>query len=181
MGLALGPFIVEAAARRGMDTLGWLARTQVLIGVLATVGTLLIAFRPLNVPDGIAWMIVVLPTATAIGLSLPLGSRLIASGDNRVGSDTGLLLGTNTLGIVIGTVGIPFIAMPTIGSPKTVLVLAVANITTAWWIWRQRPSRLRRTEALSAPIAVAAVLAIALAGLARDPSVVMIKRTGHML
>lgn len=181
MGLAVGPFIVEIAARRGMDTLGWLARTQVLIGVLATVGTLLIAFRPLNVPDGIAWMIVVLPTATAIGLSLPLASRLIASGDHRVGSDTGLLLGTNTLGIVIGTVGIPFIAMPTIGSPVTVLVLAAANISAAWWIWRQRPSRHRRTEVLSAPIAVAAVLAIALAGLAPDPSVVRIERTGHML
>jgi spermidine synthase len=180
MGLAIGPFIVEIAARRGMDTLDWLARTQVLIGVLATAGTLLIAFRPLNVPDGIAWMIVVLPTATAIGLSLPLASRLIASGDHRVGSDTGLLLGTNTLGIVIGTVGIPFIAMPTIGSPVTVLVLAVANIAAAWWIWRQQPSRRRRTEALSAPIAVAAVLAIALAGLARDPSVVRIERTGHM-
>lgn len=180
MGLAIGPFIVEIAARRGMDTLGWLARTQVLVGVLATAGTLLIAFRPLDVPDWIAWMVIVLPTATAIGLSLPLASRLIASGDHRVGSDTGLLLGTNTLGIVIGTVGIPFIAMPTIGSPVTVLVLAVANIAAAWWIWRQQPSRHRRTEVLSAPIAVAAVLAIALTGLARDPSVVRIERTGHM-
>ncbi|HEY5278081.1 MAG TPA: fused MFS/spermidine synthase, partial [Coriobacteriia bacterium] len=141
IGLALGPLIVEIAARRRIDTLDWLARTQVLVGVLATAGTLLIAFRPLDVPDGIAWLIVVLPTATAIGLSLPLASRLIGSGDHRVGSDTGLLIGTNTLGIVIGTVGIPFIAMPTIGSPVTVLVLAVANIATAWWIWRLRPSR----------------------------------------
>jgi spermidine synthase len=180
LGLAIGPFIVEIAARRGMDTLGWLARTQLLIGVLATAGTLFIAFRPLHVPDGIAWLIVVLPTATAIGLSLPLASRLIASGDQRVGSDTGLLLGANTLGIVIGTVGIPFIAMPTIGSPVTVLVLAVANIAAAWWIWHQRPTRRRRMEVLSAPIAVAAVLAIALAGLARDPSVVRIKRAGHV-
>jgi len=181
MGLAIGPFIVEIAARRGMDTLGWLARTQVLVGVLATVGTLVIAFRPLDVPDGIAWLIVVLPTATAIGLSLPLASRLIASGDQSVGSDTGLLLGTNTLGIVIGTVGIPFIAMPTIGSPMTVLVLAVANIGAGWWIWRRRPSRRRSAEVLSAPIAAAAVLAIALAGLARDPSVVAIERMGHTL
>lgn len=180
VGLAIGPLVVEIAARRGIDTLGWLARTQVLIGVLATAGTLLIAFRPLDVPDGIAWLIVVLPTATAIGLSLPLASRLIASGDHRVGSDTGLLLGTNTLGIVIGTVGIPFIAMPTIGSPVTVLVLAVANIATAWWIWRQRPSRHRRTEMLFAPIAAAAVLAIAVAGLARDPSVVRIEKSGHV-
>jgi spermidine synthase len=180
MGLAIGPLIVEIAARRRIDTLGWIARTQVLVGVLATVGTLVIAFRPLDVPDGIAWMIVVLPTATAIGLSLPLASRLIASGDQRVGSDTGLLLGTNTLGIVIGTVGIPFIAMPTIGSPVTVLVLAVANIATAWWIWRQRPGRRRITETLSAPIAATAVLAVALAGFARDPSVVRIEKSGHM-
>jgi spermidine synthase len=180
LGLAIGPVIVEIAARRGMDTLDWLARTQVLIGVLATAGTLLIAYRPPDVSDGFAWLIVVLPTATAIGLSLPLASRLIASGDQRVGSDTGLLLGTNTLGIVIGTVGIPFIAMPTIGSPVTVLVLAVANIATAWWIWRQRPVRRRSVEVLSAPIAAAAVLAIALSGWARDPSVVSIERSGHL-
>jgi spermidine synthase len=180
IGLAIGPLIVGIAARRGIDTLDWLARSQVLVGVLATVGTLFIAFRPLHVPDGIAWMIVVLPTATAIGLSLPLVSRLIASGDHRVGSDTGLLLATNTLGIVIGTVGIPFIAMTTIGSPLTVLVLALANIGAAWWIWRLRPTRRRRMEVFSAPIVAAAVLAIAFAGLARDPSVVTIKRAGHM-
>jgi len=57
-----------------------------------------------------------------------------------------IALATNTLGIVIGTVGIPFLAMPTIGSPVTVLVLAVANISTAWWIWRLRPTRRRRME-----------------------------------
>ena len=180
MGLAIGPSIVATAARRGIDTLDWLARTQLLVGVLATAGTLLIAFRPLDLPNGIAWLIVVLPTATAIGLSLPLASRLIASGDQRVGSDTGLLLGTNTLGIVIGTVGIPFVAMPTIGSPVTVLVLAVANIATAWWIWRLRPRRRRMRELLSAPIAAAAVLAIALAGFARDPSVVRIEAIGRL-
>jgi spermidine synthase len=180
MGLAIGPFIIEIAARRGMDTLDWLARTQVLVGVLATVGTLLIAFRPVDVPDGIAWMIVVLPTATAIGLSLPLASRLIGSGDQKVGSDTGLLLGTNTLGIVIGTVGIPFIAMPTIGSPLTVLVLALANIGAAWWIWRQRHGSRRKTEVISAPVAAVIVFAIAFAGLARDPEVVRIEKAGDL-
>lgn len=179
-GLAIGPMVIEIASRRQIDTLDWLARTQVLVGVLATAGTLLIAFRPLDVPDGIAWMIVVLPTATAIGLSLPLASRLIASGDKRVGSDTGLLLGTNTLGIVIGTVGIPFIAMPAIGSPATVLVLALANIATAWWIWHLRPRRRRRVEILSAPIAAALILVIGLVGLARDPSVVRIEKAGRL-
>jgi spermidine synthase len=180
MGLAIGPMIIESVARRGIDTLAWLGRTQLLIGILATAGTLLIAFRPIPVPDGIAWLIVVLPTATAIGLSLPLASRLIASGDGRVGSDTGLLLGANTLGIVIGTVGIPFIAMPTIGSPTTVLVLAVANMATAWWIVRLRPHRGRRAELLSAPIAAAVVVVIALSGRARDPSVVRIENSGRL-
>ena len=184
MGLAIGPFIVEISARRGMDPLDWLARTQVLIGVMATAGTLLIAYRPLGLPDGISWMIVVLPTATAIGLSLPLASRMISSGDQsgdqQVGSDTGLLLGANTLGIVIGTVGIPFIAMPTIGSPTTVLVLALTNIATAWWIWRLRPSRRWTLQALAAPITGVVVIAIALAGFARDPSVVRIENAGHL-
>ena len=91
-----------------------------------------------------------------------------------------IALATNTLGIVIGTVGIPFLAMPTIGSPVTVLVLAVANISTAWWIWRLRPTRRRRMEVFSAPIIAAAVIAIGFAGLARDPSVVPIKRAGHL-
>jgi spermidine synthase len=181
MGLAIGPMIVESVARRGIDTLDWLGRTQLLIGLLATAGTLLIAFRPFPIPDGITWLIVVLPTATAIGLSLPLASRLIASSDGRVGSDTGLLLGANTMGIVIGTVGIPFIAMPTIGSPATVLVLGVANIATAWWIGSLRPHRRRRLELVSAPFAAAVVLLIMIAGLARDPSVVRIEKSGRLL
>ena len=180
MGLAIGPMIIEIVARRGVDPLDWLARTQLVIGLLATAGTLFIAFRPLDLPDGISWLIVVLPTAVVIGLSLPLVSRLIGSDDCHVGSDTGLLLGANTFGIVIGTVGIPFVAMPTIGSPVTVLVLAVANIATAWWIWRLRPSRHRGTKVLLAPIAAAVVLAIGLAGLARDPSAVRIEKVGHL-
>ena len=185
VGLALGAMIVTIAGRRGIDTLTWLARAQLLIGVLAVAGTILIAFRPVALPIGVDWLLVVLPTATAIGLSLPLASRLAASDDRHVGSDAGRVLGANTLGVVIGTVAIPFFAMPTVGSPVTVLVLALVNVTLGAWLVaiRARGSRQARHLWPDAAAAVGVgivVLAVAVGGVARDPSAVWVDREGQL-
>ena len=89
IGLALGPLIVAAGTRRGIPTLPWLGATQLLIAVLAAVGTVLIAWRPFELSTGVTWALVVLPTATVIGLSLPLAARIVPSDDRHVGRDSG--------------------------------------------------------------------------------------------
>jgi spermidine synthase len=181
-GLTLGAMIVTTAGRRGLDTLTWLGRAQLVIALLACTGTVFIAFRPFDLPIGLDWLLVVLPTSTAIGLSLPLASRLAASDDRHVGGDTGLVLGANTLGVALGTVAIPFVAMPTLGSPATVLVLALANVALAAYlvVVRARGPRRFTLDAAATVLVGTLIVAVGAGGLARDPSVVRIERGGHV-
>lgn len=182
VGLTLGAVVVTTAGRRGVDTLRWLGWAQFLIALLACAGTVFIAFRPFDLPIGLEWLLVVLPTATAIGLSLPLASRLAASDDRHVGADTGLVLGANTLGVALGTVAIPFIAMPTLGSPATVLVLALVNVALGAYlvVVRARGARRLTVDAAATVLVGTLIVAVGVGGLARDPSVVRIERDGHL-
>ncbi len=181
IGLALGPLIVAAGTRRGIPTLPWLGATQLLIAVLAAVGTVLIAWRPFELSSGVTWALVVLPTATAIGLSLPLAARIVPPDDRHVGRDSGAVLASNTAGVVLGTVAIPFLAMPTLGSPLTVIVLALANVLLGVvLLWVGGGRRLRVGDGMAVVAAGALVVVIAISGLAADPSVVSIQERGEL-
>ncbi len=181
IGLALGPAIVAAGTRRGIPTLRWLGAAQLLIAVLATIGTVLIAWNPFGFPIGISWALVVVPTATAIGLSLPLAARIVPSDDAHVGRDAGSVLAANTTGVVIGTIAIPFLAMPTIGSPLSVVVLAGINLALGIGVlWIAGGRRLGRSAIAGSAAVAALVVGVALTGLAADPSVVAIERDGTL-
>ena len=181
IGLALGPLIVTIGTRRGIPTLPWLGATQLLIAVLAAIGTVLIAWRPFDLPVGTSWALVVIPTATAIGLSLPLSARLVPSDDVHVGRDAGLVLGSNTTGVVLGTVAIPFLVMPILGSPLSVVALAAVNVILGIAIlWLAGGRRLSRPASAASLAVGGLVVAIAGLGLAADPSVVRIQQTGTL-
>jgi spermidine synthase len=181
IGLALGPLIVAIGTRRGIPTLPWLGATQLLIAVLAAIGTVLIAWRPFDLPVGTSWALVVIPTATAIGLSLPLSARLVPSDDVHVGRDAGLVLASNTTGVVLGTVAIPFLVMPILGSPLSVIALAAVNVILGVVIlWLAGGRHLSRPASAVSLVVGGLVVAIAGLGLAADPSVVRIQRTGSL-
>ena len=181
IGLALGPLIVAVGARRGIPTLPWLGATQFLIAALAAVGTVLIAWRPFDLPVGVSWALVVVPTATAIGLSLPLAARLVLSDDAHVGRDAGFVLASNTTGVVFGTMAIPFLIMPTLGSPLSVIALAATNVILGVAIlWLGGGRRLGVRAGLASVMVGGLVIAIAGLGLAADPSVVKIKQEGRL-
>ena len=179
IGLTLGPLIVAAGTRRGIPALPWLGATQLLIAILASLGTLLIAWRPFDIPLGTSWALVVVPTATAIGLSLPLSARLVRSDDAHVGTDAGLVLASNTTGVVVGTVVVPFFAVPLLGSPLAVILLAAVNLalgTAVLWIAGGRHLGVR--AGMTTALAGALIVAIVGLGLAADPSVVAIREKG---
>lgn len=181
IGLALGPVIVAIGTRRGIPTLPWLGAAQLLIAVLAAVGTVLIAWQPFELSIGVSWALVVVPTATAIGLSLPLAARLVPSDDGHVGRDAGVVLASNTTGVVLGTVAVPFLAMPTIGSPLAVIALAMVNVVMGVVIlWIAAGRRLGPRASLGSLAAGGLVVAIAALGLAADPSVVAIRQAGSL-
>ena len=181
IGLALGPLLVGMAARRRAPTLQWLGGAQLLIALLAAVGTVIVAWSPLSLPVGVSWALVVVPTATAIGLSLPLAARLVPSDDAHVGSVAGSVLASNTIGVVVGTVLIPFLLMPTLGSPLTIIVLAVINVLVGVLVlWIAGERRLTSRAAATAAAVGIVVVSIAGLGLAADPSVVTIRREGTL-
>ncbi len=181
IGLALGPLLVAIGARRGIPTLPWLGAAQLLIAALAAVGTVLIAWRPFDLPVGTSWALVVVPTATAIGLSLPLAARIVPSDDAHVGRDAGLVLASNTSGVVLGTMAIPFLVMPTLGSPLSVIALAAVNVLLGLAIlWTAGGRRLSPRAAMAGLISGGLVVAIAGLGLAADPSVVAIRQEGRL-
>ena len=70
---------------------------------------------------------VVLPVATILGIAFPTASALLRDELGEAGSESGALLASNTTGAIIGSVVIPFVLMPTIGSPAIIIVLAITN------------------------------------------------------
>lgn len=184
-GLALGALIVGLVSRRAFDAVAWLGRIQFLIAAFAALGTIAIGREQLpGSPGLLLWPLVVLPTATAIGLSLPLAARLAATDDAHVGADSGVLLGVNTAGVVVGTVVVPFVAMPVLGSPMSVLVLAAGNVALGAFLLLGDRSRLPRA-ARTARVALGGstlglVVAIGVSGLAVDPSIAAIRARGQL-
>ena len=65
-----------------------------------------------------------------MGLTFPAASALIAGRDDEVGSRSGLLLASNTLGAIIGTFVVPFVVIPLVGSPVALVLVAIVNAVT---------------------------------------------------
>jgi spermidine synthase len=137
LGIALGALlfsIVRSAIRRSILPI---AVAQVLAGILALVGLVLVISNPsaFGITSGlvslraIAWpiVLVVLPTTLVMGFTFPASSALLGSDPGRTASSAGRLLAANTLGAIVATFAIPFLVIPVIGSPHAILVLAIVN------------------------------------------------------
>ena len=72
-------------------------------------------------------MLVVLPVTIVLGLAFPTASILLRDERGHAGAESGSLLGVNTLGAILGSLLVPFVLMPLIGSPTIIVVLAVTN------------------------------------------------------
>ncbi len=119
---------MTARTAKAPRLLARLGAAQVAVAIIALAG------MPILAADVLAgWSLVfrivavVLPGALVLGVTLPLASSLIAPGHDRVGKDAGILLGSNTLGAICGTFLIPFVAIPIIGSPRSLVLLALVN------------------------------------------------------
>jgi spermidine synthase len=128
VGLSLGAAYV--ARRMAFET-----RSMARLGAAQlAVAAIVLAGMPILASDVAAgWslavrvFLVVLPATLVMGVTLPMAANLITLGEHRVGRDAGLVLGVNTLGAISGTFLIPFLAIPTIGSPRSVALLALVN------------------------------------------------------
>jgi spermidine synthase len=191
VGIALGATIFNSLRGRIRDPIRVLAWTQFAVAILAMAGLILVISQPRELDPfrpfisitalfGSA-ILVVLPVTIVMGLAFPTASELLKSGHGRAGEASGLLLASNTSGAIIGSLVIPFVLMPTIGSPAIVVLLALSNVALgAWLATRSRP--IARTM-LAAGVAVAVAIAVAFTvpGLIQQPNVALIHSKGWEL
>src|SRR5258708_5340624 len=131
IGLALGAAAFTAVRTR-IHTMNLLAFGQIVIAVLVLLGMVMVIGRGaaagLTLPA--AAQIVVLPATFVMGLIFPASSALVADPAGHVGTNSGLLLSSNTLGAITGTFLIPFVVIPLVGSPVALGLIALLNVVT---------------------------------------------------
>ena len=137
VGIALGAATYNALRPRIKDPVRVLASSQIAVAILSVAGLILVISQPRSLDTnqpllsvGVlfgAAALTVLPVTIVMGLAFPTASELLRDDRGTAGSESGLLLGVNTTGAIIGSLVIPFVLMPTIGSPAIIVLLALAN------------------------------------------------------
>lgn len=177
VGIAVGALLYGAGVGRDMRPTMVLGVAQVLVGAIAMGGMTLIGGRIVAPPLPILMLVTLLPATILMGLALPVASGLAAQRDGRIGGDTGALLAVNTAGTVVGTFVVPFVLIPTIGSPHAVALLALANLALgSALLWPGRSQALRR--GVGPALAAAAVAMVLGPTLVVDPGAAYVMRTG---
>ena len=192
VGIALGATIFNSLRSRIHDPVRVLAWTQFAVAVLAIAGLVLVISQPHELDPSrpflsigalfSAAIAVVLPVTVVMGLAFPTASELLRTEHGRAGEASGLLLAANTTGAILGSLVIPFVLMPTIGSPRIVVLLAAINVALGLALAiRARP--VARQSALAGGLAVVLAIAVvgAIPGLVRQPNEALISAKGWKL
>jgi spermidine synthase len=143
-GIAIGALLFNVVVARVGRPIRVLAVAQALVAVLAILGLSQVIARPQQL-DPIQPLetlgaligsvaLVVLPVTIVLGIAFPTASRLLRDEAEDAGTESGSLLAVNTTGAILGSLVIPFVLMPAIGSPWIVVGLAVVNALTALWL-----------------------------------------------
>ena len=137
VGIALGALIFNVIAPRMRDPIRVLAATQIVVAGLALVGLVMVIEHPhgLNAHQPIdtlrallrSTILVVLPITTMMGIAFPTASALLRDQATEAGAESGSLLAVNTFGAILASLIVPFVLMPTIGSPAVIVCLAAVN------------------------------------------------------
>ena len=137
IGLALGALLFNFIRPRITDPIRLLAFAQILVAILVMGGLVAVVVQPEELAPGAslatlqallrAAVVVVLPVTVVLGLSFPAASALLSDDARHAGSESGSLVAVNTIGAIAGSVIIPFLLVPTFGSPLVVALLALVN------------------------------------------------------
>lgn len=184
-GIAFGANLIGRLPARPAHSVALLGLAQLAVAVLALAGVALISGRIVSLSFVPMTVLVVLPTTIVLGLALPLASCLVGKGDDRVGRDVGFLLGANTIGVVIGTSAVPFVLVPLLGSPRSIVVLSLLNaglgISLLGVARDHRRARRWLVRAASAAIALGAAYALlARPSFIADPMETKVSRDGKL-
>jgi spermidine synthase len=126
-------------------------------------------------------ILVVLPVTILLGIAFPTASALLRDDPTEAGAESGALLGINTFGAILASIAVPFILMPTIGSPSIIVLLAITNAAIGLGLaLLARPSA---RPAAAAGVIVLVVIAIVATrpGLVVQPNEALIAERGGRL
>ncbi len=190
IGIALGAVLFATLRTRMGDPLRLLAASQVIAGALALLGlvTVLVAGHVPTLANPLATLatlvgsavLVVLPVTIALGVAFPATSALLADDASHAGEGSGGLLATNTIGAILGSLLVPFLFIPVMGSPLLVAGLALVNAVVGivvGWRWVPRPAG-RRIAVTGAVVAVVIVVTAVRPGVIVQPNVTFITDAG---
>lgn len=138
IGIALGAAAFAVLRPRLTSPIRALALSQLAVGALVVLGLVFVISQPKTIDPadpvgsvgvliGLA-ILVVLPVTAIMGIAFPMASALLRDEHGHAGAESGTLLAVNTTGAIIGSLVIPFVLMPTLGSPWIIVLLAFANI-----------------------------------------------------
>lgn len=186
IGIAIGAALISRRMQRSVAAVATLGSIQLLIAALVVAGTVILSGQASGIDFVPRVILSVLPATLALGATLPLASSLVGTGAGRIGRDTGLLLGANTIGAIGGTFVVPFLLIPAIGSLRSVLLLALINVVTGLYLLARGKdlSALARRALTVAGGGLAAVAVIALVvpnPLMIDPGATRLARNGALL
>jgi spermidine synthase len=193
IGLALGAQLIARRPTRPDRVIALLGYAQLLVAILAVAGVVFMSGHVMTFVWPIARFsmrfvaptaLVTFPTTVVMGLCLPLASCLVGKGDERVGRDVGLLLAANTIGIIIGTSVVPFLLVPVLGSPRSVIALSTLNAGLGVLLLKvarqtQVVPRWGRVAGAMLALGVVAILLVRSPFIA-DPSETMVARNGEL-
>ncbi len=137
IGIALGAVLFAVLRTRLGDPVRLLAASQVIAAALAIAGLVFVLVTPHAPTPGKpietlqallgTSLFVVLPVTIALGIAFPASSALLEDDGSHAGQGSGGLLATNTVGAILGSLVVPFVLIPLLGSPVLVAVLALVN------------------------------------------------------
>ena len=183
-GLGLGSALAAYLLRRGHNPLRSLAWTQLLLVVSLFFGTLVLArLLPFASLQSFPWtpagarhwlhvlraIDVILPSAVLWGMSFPFALAAAGAGHADTARSSGNVYAANTVGAIVGSLGISFWAIPQYGTRWATQVLAVGAGLSAALLFsavrrRAHLAQAPRPSRILSPVPVLAV-SLAVAGL----------------
>ena len=186
MGIAIGAEVIAVRMGKVRCPVLLLGAIQILIAGIVLGGLVILSGQLPGLVFPLRTLVVVLPATLAIGVTLPLLSSLVGADEGSIGRDAGLLLAANTFGAILGTFAVPFLLIPTIGSLRSIVVLAVVNIGVGLALLARgaaRRSAVRRSlSVVGAALGILATIGLLVpTPLTRDPGATALARNSVLL
>jgi spermidine synthase len=180
-GVAAGSFVMNKIIGRIKNSLYIFGLLEGLIAVFTLAAVFIFPFLDrMFITRMTSPLFVVFPASFIFGMIFPLSASCFAKSTGRAGESIGAVYGFNTAGNVLGALASGFIFITSLGSAKTLIMLAVVNAAVGAALILLEP---RKTGEKKAGWILAAVLIMIVAAFMAKTNVfldVIVNRLRHM-